>query len=254
MEKKKKEYFDLSICVRVHQQANLFMLDNCIYEILSLAKTGVYVQVIVYTNNFSYLFDTCYSSSDAVLLNKIVVVDGGIDNRSALINKFFHDAEGDYLSIVDYDDTIIPEAYSKALNKIRMGRLGLLFGRSFLVKYLVDDEIIYPVSRSVFPTNNKLSSLRFTNSYPIGSFIFSRESINEIVIPDMIYMEDYYLILVLLTNLDEHMVCSDKDLYLLNYWQKIGSDHFESYFTYISSEHIHISDIKYKFSKLSWYL
>lgn len=179
----KKEGLD--VIVRFHDIRRLDELRRCVF---SLAMQG-YAPVTI------HLATQRFSESELVelkaSLNSYLEISRGIslevnnftaavpvDARSALINVGMRKARGKYLALLDYDDTIYPEAYKHLIEELNRSDSAIAFGGIAVKHAMVCEDAALVLSKRREFVGNGLRDLFHMNFCPIHSFVLDRSKID----------------------------------------------------------------------------
>jgi len=102
------------------------------------------------------------------------------DARTLLLNIGLRAARGRYVTFLDYDDVIYPEAYALLLERLKVSGAAIAFAGIRVVKVDVFQQFmrIKQEIKSPFGLGNSLRDLFDGNFCPIHSFMIDRERIN----------------------------------------------------------------------------
>jgi hypothetical protein len=100
------------------------------------------------------------------------------DARSALLNLGIRNSSGRYFAILDYDDVIYSDGYSKLIRELHNSGCAIAFGK-VVMKFIdvFEDAIICERVQHRFSGNDVLDLFR-DNFCPIHSFVIDREKVD----------------------------------------------------------------------------
>lgn len=200
----------VTVLVRVHAGANLVLLEEALLSVAS--QTDCQVQAHIMSQGFSddllgelqnLVERIRRDTSLAVETEYFVAGVTGSDLRSEMLNQGLRNADTRFVSVLDYDDILLEGAYSWLISRIKETGKSVALGRVFETGF---DEIsqIIAHNRPTF-TKKGVNYRDFLsdNFIPIHSLMFDKEKIdfNEVNFHfGQKYMEDYYLLLQVLSE------------------------------------------------------
>lgn len=107
-----------------------------------------------------------------------------------------------YAAFLDYDDLIFPSAYKWLIDRLRQTRKAVSFGRVYVTRYETKRQVFIDRAK-VYEYGYSYDEFVRDNHAPIHSFIIDLDRVdvsNVTYFDDHKYMEDYYLMLQLLTR------------------------------------------------------
>jgi hypothetical protein len=120
------------------------------------------------------------------------------DARARLLNMGLSHTSGRFIALLDYDDTIYPEAYTKLVERLRNTDCAIAFGRIVVKRRDVfEDALIVTAKENKF-VGQGLLDLFTDNFCPIHSFVLDRSRIpaEQLYFSELLSrLEDYDLLL-----------------------------------------------------------
>jgi hypothetical protein len=195
----------LDVIVRFHDIDRLDSLDRCVFSLLAQDYRPLQLHLVVQR------FTDAMIETTRERLQPLLEIDRAVgfnilnwshpeprDARSALANLGFAAAQGRYLGLLDYDDTLYPEAYRLLVSRLRESSAAIAFG-GICRKVMTDCAGISYVMTKQFPYRGAGLRDLFTGNFcPIHSFLLDRARIPSQFIffdPLITRAEDYDLLL-----------------------------------------------------------
>lgn len=128
--------------------------------------------------------------------------DGRGDLRSIMLNESLRRAKTRFVGFLDHDDLLFPDAYSWLAGRLVATGKAIAFGRVFQATYDRARDLIIDRAR-VYESGSSHADFVDNNFAPIHSFLLdvSRLDVGKVRhFDDQRYMEDYYLMLQLVTR------------------------------------------------------
>jgi len=171
----------LDVIVRFHDIDRLDSLDRCVFSLLAQDYRPLQLHLVVQR------FTDAMIETTRERLQPLLEIDRAVgfnilnwshpeprDARSALANLGFAAAQGRYLGLLDYDDTLYPEAYRLLVSRLRESSAAIAFGGICLKVADVYPGFLY-IREKQFPFHGKnLQDLFAGNFCPIHSFVVDR--------------------------------------------------------------------------------
>ena len=192
--------------VRFHNPSRLFELNRCIFSLVG--QTYRPLHIILVTQRFSPSDIEKTRKSLEFLLSlpnapKLTIINWGTpfpkDARTELLNAGVAAATGQYLSFLDYDDVLYPEAYEILVGSLRESSAAIAFATVRIVYANVYQQFMHLTreNRHPFPGSD-LRDLFCSNFCPIHSYLIDRSVVPPEILSfdtSMTWEEDYDLLL-----------------------------------------------------------
>lgn len=158
------------------------------------------------------------------VLNFLYSEDTKKDLRSEALKRGITSAlevsgPGEWLAFLDYDDVMFPFAYFSLVDRCLSKNYEMGFGRVFVTTGTHNDYYVANRKSNYFG-GTCFEELMERNFVPIHSYVVSLDVFNrfKILIPNMKFLEDYYMLLQIV-----HYACVDwsgltEELYVGDYW------------------------------------
>lgn len=140
------------------------------------------------------------------------------DQRAELLNRGIAAATGEFIGFLDYDDYLYPNAYSKLLTRFTPTIVAVMGG---VVISDVDPDRPggYVIGKRRFPTAQEKMRFFHENIYPIHSMLIRSDQLKAVRIPSKFtVLEDYYLLLNILSRGDWDSSLVDESICEYVYW------------------------------------
>lgn len=176
----------LDVIVRLHDSSRLAELKRAIFSLICQDYRPLTINLV--TQRFSN------DETDRVLahLESILKLDPDVtlrawnytasepkDARSALLNLGIERASGRFLAILDYDDVIYSDSYTKLVNELQDSGSAIAFGKVIMKHIdLFEDALICERQQHRFKGNGVVD-LFAENFCPIHSFVIDKNSISD---------------------------------------------------------------------------
>lgn len=192
--------------VRFHDTKRLYELERCVFSLVGQKHRPLHIIIAVQRFTDTQIDDT--RAALAPLLNlpnpPMVTIKNWEsaspnDARTELLNMGLAAATGQYVSFLDYDDVLYPEAHAILIERLKATGSAIAFATVRIVNAIVFPEFIHVAGQNVAPfAGNDLKDLFRANFCPIHSYLINRS----IVSPDILsfdttldWEEDYDLLL-----------------------------------------------------------
>lgn len=195
--------------IRIHNSADFNELRNALYCLL--AMVGCNVSPLIATQDLTadrraelndLLSEFCWGSYSQPTVMEFTSPDGISDLRSKMLNEALKSLKTGYAAFLDYDDLIFPSAYKWLIDRLRQTRKAVSFGRVYVTRYETKRQVFIDRAK-VYEYGYSYDEFVRDNHAPIHSFIIDLDRVdvsNVTYFDDHKYMEDYYLMLQLLTR------------------------------------------------------
>ncbi|WP_081696946.1 glycoside hydrolase family 99-like domain-containing protein [Megalodesulfovibrio gigas] len=141
------------------------------------------------------------------------------DLRTRMLNEGIRRAKTRYVGFLDFDDLLMNDAYSFLISEMQGTGKAVAFGRVFATNYYSETQELvvrnrtyeYGFSYEDFLTNNCL---------PLHSFLMDKSQIDFNAVQyfdDMIFLEDYFFLMQVLTQENAHWPSLQKNRYVGDY-------------------------------------
>jgi len=192
--------------VRFHDATRLYELGRCIFSLVGQKHRPLHI--IIAVQRFTDVQIAHIRGALANLLRfpnppMLTIINwesaSPNDARTELLNMGLLAATGQYVSFLDYDDVLYPEAYSILVERLKTTGKAIAFAAVRLVNADVFPEFIYVTrhGNANFAGEN-LKDLFRANFCPIHSYLIDRSIVSPDVLsfdPRITWEEDYDLLL-----------------------------------------------------------
>lgn len=197
--------------VRFHNVKRLHELSRCIFSLVSQKYRPLHIIVVVQRFSDAELLAThraiepLFRLPDAPMLTiKNWQSEEPIDARTELLNMGLAAATGQYVSFLDYDDVLYPEAHEVLVNRLKATGAGITFASVRVVYADVYRQFIHLVKQVNAPFSGKnLKDLFRANFCPIHSYLIDRSIVSQKDLSfdtNMTWEEDYDMLLKICAN------------------------------------------------------
>lgn len=128
--------------------------------------------------------------------------DGRGDLRARMLNESLRQVATRYVGFLDHDDLLLPHAYAWLTRRLEQTGKAIAFGRVYRTRYDRRRDLIRDRSR-VYEAGTTYEHYYANNFAPLHSFLLDRRRLDLARVryfDDQRYMEDYYLMLQLVTR------------------------------------------------------
>lgn len=181
----KKEGLD--VIVRFHDMRRLDELRRCVFSLAMQDYAPVTIHIATQRFSESGLVELKASLISYLEISRGISLEvenfteaEPVDARSALINMGMRKARGKYLALLDYDDTIYPEAYKHLIAELYRSDSVIAFGGIAVKHTMVCEDAALVLSKRREFVGNGLRDLFHMNFCPIHSFVLDRSKINPV--------------------------------------------------------------------------
>ncbi|MBY8957981.1 glycoside hydrolase family 99-like domain-containing protein [Pseudomonas sp. MIS38] len=223
----------VSTIIRFHKQGSRKLLKNCLLSLIAQHNCQVHPilaiqdmtpeEVETLKQEISQLpwpvrafpeFQCYYSTAEAP------------DLRSLMLNEALKSVKNGYVTFLDYDDVVFPDAYSKMAARLAATGKNATFGRVYSTLVHSDSGLITARDRT-YTYGHTFEDFLNVNHAPIHSFMLDISKCNTEAIEyfaDMKYMEDYYMTLQLFTKNETDWKSLETDFFVGDYIHRIDSE------------------------------
>jgi hypothetical protein len=192
--------------IRLHDASRLYELNRCVFSLIGQKHRPLHIILTLQRFSDAQIVATQKSLEPLFKLfnaPKLTIRNwenqSPKDARTELLNMGLAAATGQYVSFLDYDDVLYPEAYEILTQRLSETGAAIAFGSVRVVNADVYPHFIH-VSRQVTPpfAGESLADLFRANFCPIHSYLIDRSVVSpEILSFDtgMTWEEDYDLLL-----------------------------------------------------------
>lgn len=147
------------------------------------------------------------------------------DRRAELLKESLREIGSGLVHVLDYDDVIFPDAYKELSARLRETRKNATFGRVYSTTVDSSSRLILRRER-IYDWGQTWADFFKLNIAPIHSFLLDLDRIDLgriESIPDMKYLEDYYLTLQIFSPEETDWSSLKRDLFIGDYITRRGS-------------------------------
>ncbi len=224
----------ITTIIRIHKKANFKELRNALYSLF--AMTGCTIVPLIAAQDLS---EKEKSELDQILaefpnneyfqpeIMHFSSPDGKSDIRSKMLNEALRAVKTRYAGFLDYDDLLLPTAYEWLVNRLRTTGKAISFGRTFVASYYSEKNIFVDRAK-VYEYGYSYDEFFSSNHAPIHSFLLDLNYLNvedTKYFEDQKYMEDYYLMLQLVTRHNADWDGLTLNKYVGDYIHAVDRDH-----------------------------
>jgi len=192
--------------VRFHDAKRLYELERCVFSLVGQKHRPLHIIIAVQRFTDAQIADTRAALAPLLSLPNPPTVTirnwesaSPNDARTKLLNMGLAAATGQYVSFLDYDDVLYPEAYVILIERLKATGNAIAFATVRVVNANVFREFIHVAGQRVAPfAGENLRDLFRDNFCPIHSYLIDRS----VVSPDILsfdttiaWEEDYDLLL-----------------------------------------------------------
>lgn len=195
----------IDVVVRFHDPAQLFELDRAVFSLVGQRYRPL--RIILALQRFTPAQEAAVRAALAPLLRLAGDVELVVENyrdplpadaRGALLNRGIARATGRYFAILDYDDTLKPEAYALLVGRLEASGAAIAFARTPIVDIEENEGFHYVRGKNYVFEGEGLADLFEGNFCPIHSYVMDRARIPAGLLryeEGLIIEEDYELLL-----------------------------------------------------------
>ena len=191
----------LDVIVRFHNVARLPELERCLLSLIGQAYRPLSIFIV------TQRFDAAATKTVQTVLDTLQLIEPDVtiailnyadpepaDARSSLINMGFAEATGRYAALLDYDDIMTTNGYTRLVNDLAATGTAISFGRIIGARLMVDGPLLMTRTRQPLYDEGNVISLLRQNFCPIHSFVIDRTRIDPTSLyfdPSLSRNEDY---------------------------------------------------------------
>ncbi len=191
----------LDVIVRLHDVRRAPELERCLFSLIGQSYRPLSVHLCLQR------FDAAGVARIRALLDRLDRLEpdatfhivnytdpAPADARSALINAGFANAHGQYVAILDYDDTIKPNGYARLIEDLVTTGAAITFGKVWAKLLTKDEDVLMATDHFDRFQGTGLHGLFVDNFCPIHSFVIDRSKVDVADLyfePEMSRLEDY---------------------------------------------------------------
>jgi hypothetical protein len=192
--------------VRLHDSSRLLELERCVFSLVGQKHSQV--RIILATQRFSHDEIAAVRHALAPMLSlsgapSLTIVNwespDPTDARTELLNLGLTVLTGRYVSFLDYDDTLFPEAYELLIERLKTTQAAIAFASVRTVKADVHADFVHVSSHPKAPfAGCDVVDLMQGNFCPIHSYLIDRSRLPANVLrfdTSLVWEEDYDLLL-----------------------------------------------------------
>jgi len=200
---------NVSVIIRVHNSASFSDLRNALYSLYAMIGCNI-VPVIAAQDleqekraDLNALVEE-FGRNDSFRCQVVHFTspDGNSDIRSKMLNEAARVVRTRYVSFLDYDDLMLPTAFEWFIERLRNTGKAISFGRVYVTHYSATKRIFIKRMR-VFEHGHSYEEFVENNFAPLHSFMLDLERVDinsTTYFDNHKYMEDYYMMLQLVTR------------------------------------------------------
>ncbi len=146
-------------------------------------------------------------------------INGAGDLRSRMMNEALREVTTRYAAFLDVDDRLFPHAWSWLADRLQRSGKAIAFARVYRALSSLSDKVIHQRVRA-FEYGTTYRDFITNNHSPVHSFLLdlTRLDVEEVIYhDDQKYMEDYFLLLQLVTPDNSDRLGLEKNFYIGDY-------------------------------------
>jgi lipopolysaccharide biosynthesis protein len=215
--------------IRIHKSASLAELECGLLSLLAMQDCIVVPHIATqdFTDDMKARLDALVARYPWDAGHPPVIVHfhspgGDEDLRATLLNESLRAARTRYVGILDYDDLMFPDGYSKLLRRMRITGKGVAFGRVYCALYDPKSQRITE-RRRLYEYGRTYTDFVRVNHAPVHSFLLDTEQVelkDTVWHADQKYMEDYHLTLQIFSESNADWESLDTPMYIGDYIHK----------------------------------
>ena len=220
--------------IRFHKSADLNELKNALFSLQAMRDCLVIPFIAVQDLNEQQMdalanvlsiFSWSPEGEPQVLTYRSH--DGKGDLRSKMLNESLKRVKTRYAAFLDFDDLLLPSAYSWLISRLEVTRKAVSFGRVYSTTYDSTTELLICRDR-VYTYGSSYMEFSQLNHAPLHSFMLNldRLDLNHIVyFDDQKFMEDYLLTLQIFTQENSDWDSLKENFYIGDYIHSTNRAH-----------------------------
>lgn len=225
---------NITVIIRVHNSAELNELRNALYSLYAMIGCNVFPMIAAqdlrqekiaelesllreFSANDSFRSQVIHFSSP----------DGKSDIRSKMLNEAVRAVRTRYVSFLDYDDLMLPTAFEWFTERLKNTGKAISFGRVYVTRYSAKKRVFIERMR-YFEHGYSYEEFVENNFAPLHSFMLDLERIDiqsTAYFDDHKFMEDYYLMLQLVTRENTDWESLKVNRYVGDYIHSVDRSH-----------------------------
>jgi len=197
--------------VRFHNAKRLHELSRCVFSLVGQKYRPLHIIIVVQRFSDDEIAATQHALEPLFRLPNAPTLtirnwqnEYPIDARTELLNMGLAAATGQYVSFLDYDDVLYPEAHEILVKRLEATGAGITFASVRVVYADVYRKFIHLVKQVKAPfSGENLKDLFRTNFCPIHSYLIDRSIVSQKDLSfdtNMTWEEDYDMLLKICAN------------------------------------------------------
>ena len=242
----------VTVVIRIHKDANLDLLANAL-GCLSAMQDCVCVPLIAAQDLITEQVRSLKSMLNYFLWHQdfqpqilyYTSPNGRGDLRARMLNQSLRKVKTKYAAVLDYDDLLMPFAYSVLLSKLHSSGKAVAFGRVYRSLYDTKRRLIIDRAKR-FEYGYAYSDFLAHNCVPIHSFIVHAEALQLEGVAwheDQRFMEDYFLTLQLFSKGNADWRGLRDNFYIGDYIHSIDRAHTLAFYDDRELEKLHGDEV-----------
>lgn len=224
----------ITTIIRFHKSAKQSELINAIYTLYAMADccvTPLIAAQDLTEQQLTELEETLkqfkFPENSKPIVDLYRSNESTSDLRSKMLNEALRKTTTRYVAFLDFDDLLFPNAYSYLINRLETSKKAVAFGRVFSTVYSSSNQLILE-RRKEYEFGYSYKDFLNNNFAPIHSFVvdLSQVDLSSIAFhEDQKYMEDYFLMLQVVTNENADWESLNYNKYIGDYMHSIDREH-----------------------------
>jgi O-antigen biosynthesis protein len=232
--KQSKKKLVVTTIIRFHKSANFNELKNALYCLVAMIDCVVIP--LIATQDLSKkqieelentINDIPWKTGFLPQIHCYESKNGDGDLRSKMLNESLRKVTTRYAAFLDFDDLLMPHAYSWLINRLEKTGKAVSFGRVYATSYDSATGVLMDRKRE-YEYGYSYEEFVQHNHAPLHSFMLDLERLDlshVIFFEDQRYMEDYLLTLQLFTQDNCDWESLGKNCYIGDYIHSIDRSH-----------------------------